>query len=279
MNPVETIESAERDYQQLLEIYFSKHWGKTVLSSHDINHHRRVWYYSRELLTKTLQTGNFHINFPPHKLLIACYLHDLGMISDRGTEHGIHSRHLCGQFLELNNFSLSEYSDLLSAIEYHDRKDYGSPGRPDDLVTILSVADDLDAFGFIGIYRYMEIYLKRGISPDKACDLIRENATKRFSNFFRVYGFLSDLAQIHKERFETLDRFFAGYSKQLHGHRSRENRSGGHCGVIELISSGVSKDLLFDGILDLLFVNSSDPVINWFFLNLKEESKSYIRNE
>ena len=32
--------------------------------------------------------------------------------------------------------------------------------------TILSVADDLDAFGFTGIYRYLEIYLTRGINPE-----------------------------------------------------------------------------------------------------------------
>ena len=36
-----------------------------------------------------------------------------------------------------------------------------------NLLTILSVADDLDAFGFIGIYRYSEIYLTRGIDPEK----------------------------------------------------------------------------------------------------------------
>ena len=35
-----------------------------------------------------------------------------------------------------------------------------------DLLTVLSVADDLDAFGFTGIYRYSEIYLTRGINPD-----------------------------------------------------------------------------------------------------------------
>jgi hypothetical protein len=32
------------------------------------------------------------------------------------------------------------------------------------MLTILSVADDLDAFGYIGIYRYIEIYLERGIN-------------------------------------------------------------------------------------------------------------------
>ena len=34
--------------------------------------------------------------------------------------------------------------------------------KPNELLTILSVADDLDAFGFSGIFRYSEIYLIRG---------------------------------------------------------------------------------------------------------------------
>ena len=40
-------------------------------------------------------------------------------------------------------------------------------GINNDLLTILSVSDDLDAFGYIGIYRYTEIYLTRGIDPEK----------------------------------------------------------------------------------------------------------------
>ena len=38
------------------------------------------------------------------------------------------------------------------------------PERSPEILSILSVADDLEAIGVIGIYRYSEIYLKRGIS-------------------------------------------------------------------------------------------------------------------
>ena len=44
---------------------------------------------------------------------------------------------------------------------------------------MLSVADDLDAFGFTGIYRYSEIYLMRGINPNQLGHLIIENAAKQ----------------------------------------------------------------------------------------------------
>ncbi len=44
-------------------------------------------------------------------------------------------------------------------------KDYTSKRGSNDLLTVLSVADDLDAFGFAGIYRYSEIYLMTGYKP------------------------------------------------------------------------------------------------------------------
>ena len=58
-----------------------------------------------------------------------------------------------------------------------------------DLLNILSVADDLDAFGYTGIYRYSEIYLTRGISPKEIGNLIRENASRRYHNFEKIFGF------------------------------------------------------------------------------------------
>ena len=36
-------------------------------------------------------------------------------------------------------------------------------GEQTGILTVLSIADDLDAMGVIGIYRYIEIYLKRNI--------------------------------------------------------------------------------------------------------------------
>ena len=107
---------------------------------------------------------------------------------------------LCIQFLIKNNLPVNDYRDVLTAIENHDRKDYPDDPGVDDLLKILSVADDLDAFGFAGIFRYSEIYLTRGINPEKIGHLIRENSKKRFDNFVKTFGFSDDLVQKHKKK-------------------------------------------------------------------------------
>ena len=101
------------------------------------------------------------------------------MSVEPGPRHGKHSRELCLQFLDKNNLPEKDYQDVLDTIENHDRKEYTSKTGKNDLLTVLSVADDLDAFGFAGIYRYSEIYLTRGITPSQIGYLILENARKK----------------------------------------------------------------------------------------------------
>ena len=101
-------------------------------------------------------------------------MHDIGMSVDPGVKHGKHSRNLCLQFLNKNNLPETDYRDALEAIEYHDNKDYISNSFKNYLLTVLSVSDDLDAFGITGIFRYSEIYLTRGIDPEKIGYLIRK---------------------------------------------------------------------------------------------------------
>jgi len=102
----------------------------------------------------------------------------------------------------------ADYQDLLSAIENHDNKDYDDPGNNDLLLTILSVADDLDAFGETGISRYLEIYQERGVEKFMVGQAIRENARKRFKNFERLYRKYPELIEKHRKRFLILDTFF-----------------------------------------------------------------------
>ena len=85
------------------------------------------------------------------------------MSVDPGVKHGKHSRDLCQRFLMENNLPENDFTDVLEAIENHDNKDYSGNTIQNDLLTILSISDDLDAFGITGIYRYSEIYLTRGI--------------------------------------------------------------------------------------------------------------------
>lgn len=215
MNLGESIRSAEKEYLQTLEDFFTETWGNTRLSSHDMDHHRRVWSYAKELLEVMNSHGEtFYPEFPG-KLLIACYMHDLGMSVGTEIRHGIHSMELCRLFLKKNNLDESVYRDLLDAVEHHDNKEYGTnESVKNEILRILSAADDLDAFGYIGIYRYIEIYLARGIRPELIGFEIKRNARKRFQNFRLNFGVYTELISKYRKKYLILNNFFTRYNKE-----------------------------------------------------------------
>jgi predicted acetyltransferase len=129
--------------------------------------------------------------------------------------HGIQSSEICKAFLLKNNFNESDFSDVLEAVEHHDDKEYKNQGYiNNEVLKLLSIADDLDAFGYIGIYRYLEIYIARGIRPEILGHEIRKNALKRFKNFELNFGYFPELFERHRNRFRILDDFFAGYNRE-----------------------------------------------------------------
>jgi HD domain. len=215
MNSSDSITQAEKKYINLLESFFMLKWKKMNLSSHDLSHHRRVWKYARELLHFINQEEEITDSRFIEKLIIACYLHDIGMAVDKGDRHGRHSRLLCEKFILENNMRLPDYQDVLEAIENHDNKEYSDSRSPNKLLLLLSVADDLDAFGYIGIYRYIEIYLARGVQPDKIGPMIRENAARRFKNLESAFGRFPGLIEKHRIRYLVLESFFKEFGSEL----------------------------------------------------------------
>jgi len=216
MNLTRSIELAEKKYRDFLEDFFNEKWGKTTLCSHGIEHHRRVWQYAKELLNYISSDLKNADKLFPGKLLIACYLHDLGMSVDPEVRHGIHSRELCRLFLLNNNLGASDFGDVLDAVEHHDDKEYKTQGHSgNEILKILSVADDLDAFGYIGIYRYLEIYIARGIRPEIIGHEIMKNALKRFQNFELHFGAWPELISKYRKKYLILDSFFTRYNKEV----------------------------------------------------------------
>lgn len=207
-----SIQEAEENYLPAVESFFIEKWGKTQLWSHDLTHHRRVWQYAKELLGAT---GSCTDILFIKKLLIACCLHDLGIAFDRSEKHGRHSRELCEVFLISTGSDPSEYADLTEAIETHDNKEY--PGVPikNRLHTLLSAADDLDAFGHTGVLRYSEIYLERGYEPVEMIPEILKNAESRFRNFEINFSSCRDLVERHRLRYYLLRDFFLALSHEL----------------------------------------------------------------
>jgi hypothetical protein len=234
MNLTLSIESAELIFKQILEDFFVSQYDEKNLYSHGIDHHRRVWNYAKELLAIPFSQFNSNPTCSPSKLIIACYLHDIGMSVEPGPQHGKHSMELCKFFLEKNNLYENDYQDILDTIENHDRKDYPSETGRNDLLMVLSVADDLDAFGYTGIYRYSEIYLERGINPLNLGHLTLENAEKRFDHFKRIFGNHSYYIKKHSIRYKILNNFFIQYNKQADSYNFTTDDPEGYCGLIQL---------------------------------------------
>lgn len=266
-----TIESAEKQYKQILEEFFISVYNEKSLSSHGIDHHRRVWNYSKELLRLIPVKNTIQFSRLASEMIIACYLHDTGMSIDPGINHGKLSRNLCLQFLIQNNLHENDYKDVLEAIENHDNKNYCDEPSKNYLLTVLSVSDDLDAFGITGIFRYSEIYLTRRISPEKIGSLIRENAAKRYNNFVKTFGPDSELVRKHSNRYYILDNFFSKYNDQLPFYHFGENSPSGYCGVIEIILFMMNNNLLLKDLFMKPEKYSKDNVMRWFFAELEKE--------
>lgn len=264
-----TIVSAEKQYKQILEEFFVSVYAGETLSSHGIDHHKRVWNYSKELIELIPHNSRGEKNLA-EQLIIASYLHDIGMSFDPGVKHGKHSKALCQLFLSQNNIPENAYPDLLEAIENHDDKEYITGIARNELLRILSVADDLDAFGYVGIYRYAEIYLTRGIEKSNIGSLIIKNAAKRFENFELTFGNNPELIKKHRERFLNLHDFFTGYNEQLHSYQFGTNCLSGYCGVIELFEKMIKNKT---DLKEFLRTNNTynDTIINHLLEELRNE--------
>jgi hypothetical protein len=270
MDPTYIIESAEIKYKQILEKYFISVYNDPTLSSHGIEHHRRVWNYSMELLQLIPSQNKYTVQFA-EELIIASYLHDIGMSVDPGIKHGNHSRDLCLRFLSQYNLKENDFPHLLDAIENHDNKDYPGNNESNELLKMLSIADDLDAFGFIGIFRYSEIYLTRDINVGKIGNMIMENAGKRFNNLAPALEPFPEYFQKHRERYNILNEFFIKYNQELPSYHFYTLSPTGYCGVIQIFANMISDKIRLKEIYNTVLSGINDPVIKWFFGELEKE--------
>lgn len=247
MSLTELIGTSEEKLLIPLEDFFRSYYRDNHLVSHGLDHHRRVWKYAKEILGQKSSKGAVFDKYFIEKLLIACYLHDIGMIRDAGRHHGQFSMEICKEFLEANRLTFDEFKDVLVAIRDHDNKEYISRHEDDSLLLYLSIADDLDAFGYTGIYRYSEIYIVRGTDPAELGYQILENAACRFDNFRSVFVSYPEFIERHQKQYNVLTDFFHRYNDQVSSYRFRSASPSGYCGVIEIINE--------------IIENKADPVI------------------
>jgi hypothetical protein len=211
----------ENKWLQKLYAYIKNEFSKTWLPSHDETHHFRVWQYCKELTDQLLQRGYQFDKLKIEQLIIAVFFHDVGLTRTLDPAHGIESRNICWDFIK-NYEDIKEdfINPVLNAIEKHDDKSYtnlmsASFKKNADLQPVLAISDDMDAFGPVGIFRYIEIYYQRQIPVYKIPFQIIENLNKRFSYFLWFCNGLGKFTQIHKNRYQYVKSFFTALDNQL----------------------------------------------------------------
>lgn len=269
------IVQAEKNWLHALYSHAEEVFQNTFLPSHDQSHHLRVWNISKQLLKEISTLHSFLTPAMVEGVLIASFFHDLGMVESTREDHGNLGMELCRSWFSENAYPApSNFDRILEAIELHDRKEariYPAAGTPPGILGILSVADDLEALGLIGIYRYAEIYLCRGISLEHLGTRIRENAEHRFSNLSSsplAPGIIGE----YEKQFHELTRFYAGYMQELQEVDQPEKSLDGHLGVINYIRTrGISQKIHPEDLAKLAQEEEMDPVIQEYFSSLKNE--------
>jgi len=214
----------ESRWLQRLYEYVKELFSQTWLPSHDHTHHLRVWTLAKKLVT-ILQLQGYHFSKRKlEQLIIAVFFHDTGLTRTMDASHGIESRELCRKYLTgQSTLSGTSLDKILDAVEKHDDKTYEDPAlvaknTQDNLLTLLAVCDDLDAYGAIGVFRYLEIYVHRGIPLQQIAVKTIENLRKRFQYLIQQYGEMKEFMQEQEKRWQYTVDFYNELDRQCSAH-------------------------------------------------------------
>jgi hypothetical protein len=246
------------------------------LPSHDETHHFRVWQYARTLLLELAKKGTTFHEVDIEKLIIAVFFHDTGMSETLQKDHGKISRRIAKDYLKDKDLHGLELTEILEAIEHHDKKDYSTAnmaGKPEfTLQSLLNISDDLDALSVMGAYRYCEIYLLRHISVKDVSDAILENIQARFQYMKTYLAFSSNFLKMQNQRYIVTRNFYKDLNFQLKQIGDEPSNYNGPLGVVNFIKEFIFKQKLHlaETAKNALLI-SSDFYVTHFFEKLEKE--------
>lgn len=218
---LEHIHAVEQKQLNALYKYIANVFVNTNLPSHDAQHHLRVWLHCRGLIIELHKAG---VEIPQELIenaIVACFFHDSGLTIDIGEMHGKLGGQICRDYYNQHpNFSVKNIDAVVQAIESHDDKSVKSAvvTKPEDMVCLnrlVSTADDLDAIGIIGVFRYTEIYLKRGIPEHEVPKKVIKNLKNRFTSFTNGYSSLHRFTDKQRLRYIDTVNFFTELDSQM----------------------------------------------------------------
>lgn len=275
------ISSIEEKWLGTLYEQCRSHFQSIHLPSHDHFHHFRVWFYAKELILTLSGSG---VEFPYElieEIIFAVFFHDVGMSVTLDENHGKVSAGLFRDFIsERSGQTEANQDEIYRAIVHHDLKNYENVlfeeafEKNNILSTVLNISDDLDAFGYKGIYRYLEIYLLRNIQPDLLANKVLPNLTRRFSNISFTLGKIASFVSIHQVRYQqTLDFFNdlrnSGYTQ--------DGPLSGPAGLVKLIKEHViDKNGSLNNLIESQEIVKNDEYIRNYLQHYKQEEDNFI---
>lgn len=209
------ITKTENKFLPIASKFLEEMFSSVHLPSHDYLHHLRVWQYAKEYLKEAGEKKHDFDKNDIQGIFFACLFHDSGLSVTLDSSHGIESRRIFEKFAdEYLSEKIPGHEELLEAIENHDKKEEISLARqnfssPSSILKILTICDDLDAFGAIGVIRYAEIYLMRKISLCKIPSLILENVRHRVKFFKNSTFELPEFRRDHERRINYITGFYS----------------------------------------------------------------------
>lgn len=271
------IKQAETYWLHSLYAYAKELYQKSFLPSHDHSHHLRVWNIAKQVLRELASSQSPLSASLVEGVLISCFFHDLGMVQSTREDHGLLGRELCQNwFSEGGRKAPSSFDRILYAIEMHDRKEarfYADPesAASPGILGILSVADDLEAMGVIGIYRYAEIYLQRGIPLEELGKRVLINAIQRFSNL-RSSGMFPQTIRKYQVQFDELCHFYTQYNLQLTQVEKAALVEEGQLGTINYIRTrSMEAKVRPENLISLAEEEGKNAMLREYFSRLRKE--------
>lgn len=235
------ISRAEEAWLDTLMRFLQEYFKDTFLPSHDHTHHLRTWKNAKLILGELSEFNQMISDELVEAVLIASLFHDCGIVETRGTEHGKKSKEVyLGYISGEASAEPAMHRQIARAIELHDMKTKNQfvPfhwNKPPDLLTVVSMADDMDALGTIGVYRYAEIYLHREVPMKSLGMVLLENVSTRFNNFVKAAGLVPSLIKRCKATYQEIISFYDSYNQQLLAEEDPYTVFSGHIGVVNYI--------------------------------------------
>ncbi len=242
----------------------------TYLPSHDETHHLRAWHFAKTLIPgyhKAIQ------RFTPEQIegiLLAVMLHDTGMAETTDVTHGRASRRLAETFFAGMVIPPALTAGILIAVKKHDDKSYSSAlsAASDEgiILSVLSTADDMDAFGTIGVFRYYEIYSLRNVK-------VKEMAGEVLPNLDRRYEVMGSKLQCCPEAFSDTGRRYLITRRFFEDLKAGDSRALKVTDIFEHSIRAPRKKP--EAAIPEILRNFREPYVSGFFNRMQEEVTSF----